>query len=393
MEKITLFSGAENCCGCGVCMTECPVQAITMQEDAVGFQYPVIDETRCIQCGKCLRICPFREKNGQMPAQIAYAATGNDPQLVKNSASGGVFATVAQSLIQNGGLAAGAVMDMDKPVTVKHILSDKPEDLRRMQGSKYVQSDAFACYSQLKRALRDGKTVLFSGTPCQVAAVKKLTGDPEKLITMDLICHGVPSVRLLDGFLTVQEKRLGKIESFCFRDKTAPKPFTARLTFNRNGRQRYLRLRAGYLSFYQYFLEGYIYRESCYSCPYANENRVSDITVGDYWGIQQFHAQQLADGQMPGGRDWSCLIVNTEKGQRFLEKHGNGMLLYPTEFTWISQNNQQLRSPSEKKPQRETVLQRFSTGGYPAVEAEFIRENGGALRLLWRIFKDTRGLK
>lgn len=380
MSIITLASDEAKCAGCGACMTVCPVQAISMETDAYGHLFPRIRENTCIQCGKCMAVCDFSKPAETGKPIKAYAASGKDDRLVKNSASGGVFATLANAACADGICIAGAVMDIaDGQADVYHLLSNKKEDLQRMQGSKYVQSDAWRCYDAVIRSIKSGERVLFSGTPCQVAAIKALTGDPQNLITVDLVCHGVPSQRMLNDYLRILKKRFGgTVQQFSFRDKSCGKNFCARIDI---AKKKNIWLRSHYLSFYRYFLEGETYRESCYACPYATMGRTADITIGDYWGVEQFH-------DVPSGKAWSCVLVNTEKGNAFLETYGAGMTLIPTEAEWIARNNKQLTAPSVKGKNRERILKKYTQGGYAAVEKDFVAYNGGKIRFFWRSLKN-----
>ena len=385
LTKMELRDQAD-CSACGACITVCPKQAVSMAADETGCLYPRIDPALCIQCGACQRVCGYG-KTELNPPMEAYAAVGREEVLVRSSASGGVFATLAKRCMADGGLTAGAVMDLDGTMTVRHIITDDPAQLPRLQGSKYVQSEAWQCYEDVRAALKQGRTVLFSGTPCQVAAVKRLTGDPGNLITMDLICHGVPPKQLLAEFLEILERRLGsKIRGFSFRDKSCGKAFCARIDMERGS--RYLQSR--FLSFYKLFLQGAIYRENCYHCPYARMERCSDLTVGDYWGIEEAHAAQFRSGEMEQRSDWSCLLVNTKKGRRFLETCGGELTLVPTKPEWIARKNRQLNAPTEKPAHREQVLTAYRHGGYRKVENDYIKSNGGSLRFHWQMLKNLR---
>lgn len=381
MSIMTLVTDEAKCSGCGACMMACPVQAITMEADAFGHPYPRIIEDLCIECGKCVSVCDFSKNAENRKPLRAYAAAGKNDTLVKNSASGGVFATLAVEHVAHGGKVAGAVMDLaDGRADVYHLLSDKMEDLRRMQGSKYVQSEAWRCYRNVIKSVRAGERVLFSGTPCQVAAVKRLTGNPDNLITVDLVCHGVPSKKMMNDYLSIVAKRFGgKVRQFSFRDKSCAKHYCARVDIA--GKKKGIWLRSHYLSFYKYFLESEICRESCYACPYASLSRVSDITVGDYWGVELFH-------NVPSGNDWSCVLVNTGKGNAFLEAYGAGLTLVPTEAEWIARNNRQLVAPSQKGNKRKDILQNYRKGGYASVEADFMQGFGGVIPFYIKMLKN-----
>ena len=390
MKTRMLVPGSAACCGCGACVTVCPRQAISMEPDDTGCLFPVIDESRCVDCGTCVRACAYGKEAGNTPL-AAYAAVWSNDQLVRDSASGGVFAALAQSVIASDGLAAGAVMDCTEDVAVYHILAADSDGICRMQGSKYVQSEAWRCYEAVRFALKRGRTVLFSGTPCQAAAVKRLTGDPDNLITIDLICHGVPPRRMLAEFIVILEARFcGRIKAFRFRDKACSKSFCAGIDMERGGKTRRYYLQARFLSFYKLFLDGAIYRENCYSSPYARKKRVSDLTIGDYWGIEKFHEPQLHSGEIEHRSDWSCILVNTEKGQKFLADHSGSLRLIPSEAAWIARENRQLNTPAPVPAGRTQIMAAYRSGGYRAVEQDYIRQNGGIVRFFWRMFRNLR---
>lgn len=390
MKHIEVEKDITRCSGCGACMVVCPVSAIHMKADSLGCLYPKIDEALCINCGKCMRVCPYCETPSLHTPQAVYAAVGKCQEMVARSASGGIFASTADNYICKGNMVAGAVLDCENShADVYHLLSGTRADISRMQGSKYVQSEAWRCYPQILQALKSGKSVLFSGTPCQVAAVKNITGDPDNLVTVDLICHGVPPLQMLNDYLKILSKRLcGQIVGFRFRDKSCPKPFIAGIDLQIGRKTKHIYIRSGLLSFYKYFLNGSLYRESCYYCPYACGQRVSDITIGDYWGIETCHLENLESKRMPYKNDWSCILVNTEKGAKFLEEHSEQIFMYPSSFERVVQKNEQLKKPSPRGEKRELLLKAYRTKGYQAVEAIFLKENRGLLRFYWRLIRN-----
>ena len=390
MDTVMPIKKVEDCSACGACFAVCPVDAIRMETDDYGCLYPRIDDAVCIKCGRCVGVCTYHAPISAGEPMEAYAAVGEQLELVKNSASGGIFATLAQNCICNAGMVVGAVMDMQHgQADVYHVLSDKMTDISRMQGSKYVQSQAWRCYADVQEAVKAGRTVLFSGTPCQVAAVKQLTGNPANLVTIDLICHGVPPMQMLNDYLKILGKRFGgTITQFQFRDKFCKKQYCAKLELQKKEKKHTIWLRSHFLSFYKYFLDGSIQRENCYACPYASLRRISDITIGDYWGVEKYHGEQISSGQMPERKDWSCVLVNTQKGKRFLETHQDNLILFPTKALWVAENNRQLNAPSSKTAKREAIFRNYARGGYAAVETAFIRECGGKLRYYWRMLKN-----
>lgn len=393
MEKkpICLFEDPRQCSGCGACLAACPRQAIQMIEGSYGCKYPVIDDAACVGCGKCKGVCTYQSPQAGRQPVAAYAAVGKDDDLVKHSASGGMFASLAMRWIRDGGLVAGAVMDVSPDVQAYHLLSNREEDIRRMQGSKYVQSDAWRCYGDVVVALRNGKRVLFTGTPCQVAAIKALTGDPDNLTTIDLICHGVPPLKLLNDYVQLLGRRFhGKVTGFTFRDKSVQKEFCARIDVQRGKKRRSYYLRSSILSFYRHFLKGTLYRENCYFCPYARQERISDMTIGDYWGISKFHAEDFKTGRMPQRNDWSCALVNTDKGKALLDDGGTDIALYPSQLEWVAEQNHQLRHPTAEPEGRRATLQCYEKAGYAAVEGDFVRASGGKLRYLVRLYRQIR---
>jgi len=392
MNHISVNSEISNCSGCGACFAACPKNAISMVCDVYGNKYADVNKEQCVNCGKCLDVCSYSSAvNKTMPLK-AYAAISVSREVAKNSASGGVFASLAESCIKCGASAAGAIMECGKDgVQVYHSITDN--NISAMQGSKYVQSDAWKIYNDVVLAIKEGRTVLFSGTPCQVNAIKKLTGDPENLITIDLICHGVPSLQMLNDYVDITSRRfMGIVNSICFRDKTVKKNFTARITIERNNKTKDFYLRSHFMSFYKLFLEGAIYRESCYSCQFAGIERVSDITIGDYWGIEQFHADDIKDYDVPEKNDWSCILVNTKKGQDFLDKHMESLLSFESNIQWVKEYNAQLNRPSQKSDNRDKYLQLYRSGGYDAIERQFIKENGGYIKFYRRMIKSIYSL-
>ena len=365
-----------NCCGCGACVTACPENALRFEPDENGFLYPSVNELLCIHCGLCSRVCAYQKKTARGSEKITYAA---DASGIKReySASGGVFAGLAKSFLDSGGVVFGSVLKyVDGHLRIGHQSISQSEDLLLLQGSKYVQSAINQTYAEARDVLIQGKKVLFSGTPCQIAGLYGfLAKEYANLYTIDIVCHGVPSEQLFLDYIRHEEKKLnGKIVDFCFRDKSQGWKLHGKMTVvNRTGEAKALYFEPEESSYYQLFLNGYTYRENCYSCPYAGENRMGDLTLGDFWGIEIVQPELLKGngGPLDEKEGISCLIVNTEKGQNLLRQSQNIRVLDST-FEKAQRYNGQLRSPSQLKPERETVLALYRAG-YEKVEKWYKR--------------------
>ena len=282
-----------------------------MVENKEGVWYPSVDEESCIKCKLCLKKCPVENTDihRNTPKKVWAWRNKNDADIMR-SASGGAADSGAKTVLQMGGVVYGAAYD--EQLAVSHIEVTADAERKKLQSSKYVQSDPTDTYTKARRRLAEGKTVLFTGTPCQIAGLYTfLGGDHENLYTIDLICHGVPSPKFFKKYLEYQNKQTaGKVIYFNFRSKdkrgwgtqyllkTKTKTKTKTLSLDRYGK---------------HFMDGDCYRESCYQCAYANTSRVGDLTVGDFWGIAKSHP----DFNSPKGV--SSVFVNTEKGEKLFE--------------------------------------------------------------------------
>ena len=361
-----LFEEKKNCCGCGACVQVCPKKAITFQKDEDGFLYPAIAEDRCVHCRLCEKVCRYREERPVPEKQRVYAAAAD---IIDRciSASGGVFAGIAAGFMERGGIVFGSAMESNGgSLCVRHIGIKRKEDLFKLQGSKYVQSAVGDCFQQVKELLNKGESVLFSGTPCQVDGLYGfLQKDYPRLFTIDIVCHGVPSEQMFQDYLAYTEGKRGiKITDFRFRDKSLGwKLFGRMTTVNALGKELMEFFEPEESSFYQLFLNGFTYRENCYSCPYAGKTRPGDLSIGDFWGIEIVQPELLRGngGPLDEALGISCLIINTDKGERLLEKTP-GLSLYESSFERASRYNGQLREPSRLKPEREIALGLYREG-------------------------------
>lgn len=380
-SKINLFENKKDCCGCGACMNVCPKQAISMQEDEYGFLYPVIDDSLCVKCGCCKRACGYQNIIESASPIATYASSNNNDDQILKSASGGMFAAFAEKILKVGGIAFGASMEtIDGKLTPMHLGITEENDLIKLQGSKYVQSYIGKTYSEAKNYLISGRMVLFSGTPCQIAGLKAfLKNDYENLLTVDIVCHGVPSTRFFQDYITVLEKNLGgTIVDFRFRDKTKGWGCTAKATVKGQSGIKDKLIPCDLSSYYKLFLMSQIYRENCYFCKYASSHRPADLTIGDYWGIQQEHPELMANkgGILTEDKGISCIIINTRKGKKYIDAFKESLNIFDSTFEKVSKQNDQLNAPSRKGADREKILELYSSKGYGAVEDYFKKKTG-----------------
>lgn len=374
---IKLFSDKEDCCGCGACMNICPKSAITMRPDEAGFLYPAIDDKLCIECKACQKVCNYQNGHELNEPKKAFAAVNSNKKQLMLSASGGVFSAIATKILKEGGVVFGATLSFDNGyANPHHIGIESINELPKLQGSKYVQSKIGDTYKQAKRYLSVGRTVLFSGTPCQIDGLYGyLKKDFDNLFTIDVICHGVPNEILFNGYLQAERKKrtAKEITGYAFRDK--------RKGWGMNGRIDYIRKKDGLrksdfiparlTSYNTFFLDGDIYRENCYSCIYARKDRSSDLTIGDYWGIEIEHPELIKKENLDESKGISCILANTEKGISLCENMEDTLQLYESEFNKVSHKNGQLNRPSSKGIKREKVFAVYKSHGYNGVEKWF----------------------
>ena len=328
------------CTGCGLCAAVCPVKCISMEPgNDFGHLFPKIDRSVCIDCGLCQKSCPTLDSIEKRRPLTAYAAWSKDKNDYKSSSSGGAASVLSQYVLSHGGVVYGCSMLPD--IEVKHIRIDDVKDLWKLKGSKYVQSNPSDIYLNLKQDVKEGRLTLFIGTPCQVAAVKSMfNSQPDHLILIDLICHGVPSSKLL-------KKHVKSIAPYPHYDKIVFRKGNAIcIEVIADGNIVYCSFfnKPRYKDFYiNAFFDGYIYRESCYSCRYACPDRISDITIGDFWKLgNNIPADDIPDH--PYG--CSLILPSSEKGLHLIENLSEKLNLYERTVEEAVEGNDQLRNPT-----------------------------------------------
>lgn len=302
---------AADCSGCTACASVCPHRAISMEADDKGFKYPKVDAAKCVECGLCVKTCPFharyrRYDNYDSPKYYALRCLDGD-QLAK-SQSGGAFYLLSQTVLDKGGVVYG--VSFGNAFRVEHHRAQSEGSRDRMRGSKYVQSDLDGIFAQVKADLGQGRQVLFSGTPCQVAGLRAFFGNkqPAGLVTVDLLCHGVASPLFWHKYLIMIEVMTGRsITEVRMRDK-AYGWLSSDETYVFDSKKLHKN------TFYSLYYGGFISRESCFSCPFANEKRTGDISIGDYHGWDKHHDSFNDNTGM------SLVLVNSDKGQALLSE-------------------------------------------------------------------------
>lgn len=380
-----LFEGARDCCGCGSCAAACPKNAIAMVEDSRGFVFPRINEALCVGCRACIRACGLHAHLGGETEGPWYAAAGKGD--VAASASGGVFATIARAVISEGGCAFGAAYEpFEGGLHVRHKMADDEDSLAGLLNSKYVQSDAGICFPDVGAQLRTGRTVFFCGTPCQVAGLKGYLGrDWPNLLTADLVCHGVPSQELFNGYLCEISKRYGSsVVDFRFRCKRDGWGHSLLLLLLLQD-CREVALPAVKSPYYHMFLRLKTLRDSCYVCPYAGSYRAGDLTLGDFWGVETTRPDLIAEGKLDLQRGISCLLVNNRHGEETLNRYKHLLYLRDATFEEIANGNEQLRHPSLLPSDRDVYLDAYEKGGWPGIEHVWKHRETGVVRLLKRV--------
>ena len=306
------ITNKNHCCGCSACAQICPKQCIAMMPDSEGFCYPKINETICVKCGLCEKVCPMLKSQNMQGQVHAWAAYCKEDKIRLASSSGGIFSLLAEEILEEGGVVFGAAFDGQ--MMVHHVAVESVRDLERLRGSKYLQSRIENSYADVKAYLAADRKVLFSGTACQIAGLLHFLGRPyEKLWTVDVLCHGVPTPTLWKNYLSEQNRAFKMpVRQISFRDKSQGwKKY--QVAWKVEGGKIY-RQPASRNSYMRLFLSNICLRPSCYDCHFKGFPSVSDLTLGDCWGVEQ-HSPEMDDD-----KGTSVVIVNTEKGNTLREK-------------------------------------------------------------------------
>ncbi len=313
------------CTGCMACTEICPKNAIKI-EDAISTYNAVIQDDICIQCGACYKVCQVNQKTESFKPTSWVQGWIRDPQLRKKSSSGGAARALSDAIIDDGGVVYSCTFKEGEFI---YEAATTKEELSKFSGSKYVKSNPIGIYKQIRERLKTGVKVLFIGLPCHVSALKHILGEQENLITVDLICHGTPSPKLLEIYLNQQGIRLDDLDNISFRTKS---------NFRLNSNKKYINKGSIRDSYSIAFLDGLTYTDNCYSCQYAMKKRVSDITIGDSWG-SKLDVQEQKKGL-------SLVLCQTLKGENLLKK--SDFHIEKVDLDRAIECNHQLSAPVKK---------------------------------------------
>lgn len=354
---MTLFTNPSECCGCEACKNICQKNAISMQTDEKGFAYPAIDEAACVSCGACQKVCPLKGDRQKPVSQKTYAVKHKVSAERKSSSSGGAFIEMARHIIRNNGAVYGAAYG--KNFQVSHVRAVSEAALEQLKTSKYLQSRIGDVYRQVKDDLKNGMPVLFSGTGCQVQGLRSYLGrDYPQLYCVDIVCHGVPSQKLFDDYIQyLEDKYKSKAKSVNFRGKQIKNVVQDMLVTFENGKT--YSCAATFDSYYMFFIKNFSLRESCYTCRFSNSERGGDITLADFWKLEN---------QFPEFQDFkgvSLVITNNDRGEQLFAalKDKFDIIETPKETAFAQQP---LQKPFAKPPKSDLFWNTYLHQGYKA---------------------------
>lgn len=378
-KAIQLFKNKYRCCGCNACEMICGKKAITMIEDEYGFRFPQIDTEKCVGCGSCQKVCCINNEVELCKPGTVYAASYKNKDISAKSASGGIFAALAKQVLTEGGIVFGSAYT--KQFDVEVISIEKIEDLPRLQGSKYVQSSMNSSFLKIKSELQTGRTVLFCGVPCQVEALKRFLGRSyENLLLVDIVCHGVPSNRMLKDYLAfLADKKQMEIQSIQFRTKTKGQNVYGEIAYRQVSHTGEIAYRQEPLisyksSYYKLFLNCQTFRDSCYHCKFAGTKRPGDISLCDYWEIEDEHPDFVKEVEKEGLAGISAIMLNTNAGIAFFERLKQEFLLRESTVEQVAKHNPQLQAPSVETAERKQVLDCYRQRGYQGVDDFYFKK-------------------
>ena len=359
------------CTGCTACSSACPKGCITMVADQDGFLHPVIEAESCVNCGLCNQVCPaINLQKTDMRELKAYAAYSRDEAIRLQSSSGGIFTELAKAVLANKGTVFGAAYN--EQFEVVHICAENEADIAKLRGAKYAQSNLCGIFPAVKRKLDEGQQVLFSGTPCQVGGLKAfLRKEYENLLTVDFVCHSVPSPVAWRKYVQYRAEQ----------DNDRGLPLSINLRSKKTGWSKYQysnlfdyhdfthSAKSGESLYMKLFVGGYISRESCASCQFKGYSRVSDLTIGDFWGIWDIAPE------MDDNKGTSVVLVQSDRGEALLRSIANQLVLKMVTLEEASMQNQAMIRTARMNPKRDEVLRMIRAENFDAIQTMIDKTN------------------
>lgn len=370
-----ILNNKHNCCGCSACAQRCPKQCITMQEDEEGFFYPHFDETACIDCGLCEKVCPVLNKSVERKPLECYAAKNLDETLRSKSSSGGIFIPIAASVLKDGGVVFGA--KYNEQWKVVHASAQSLQEIDAFRGSKYVQSEIGDTFIEAETYLKKGQKVLFSGTPCQVAALHKyLRKEYDNLITVDVVCHGTPSPMVWRDY--VSQLPMTGVHEIRMKDKSTGWRGSSFSLIGDDGKTIFTE-RASSNKYLMAFFRNLTLRPSCFKCPAKEGKSGSDVTLADYWGIEKLQPS------MDDNKGTSFVCVNTPKGEDIIKSLG--FQLYSADYETTASYNSCLYQSTPEPCTRTDFWKEYHEQGISALLALKPAKQNIIKRIIKRIIR------
>jgi coenzyme F420-reducing hydrogenase beta subunit len=365
-KNIQEISDTKQCYDCALCGDICHTSAISFFPDDEGFMYPKVNDDLCTMCTECYRKCPVNndyELQNFLHPEV-YAAWHKDEQVVSKSTSGGIFTAIAEHIFENGGVVYGAQFNDD--MTLSHAKASNLEEMQKMRGSKYLQSNAEGIYNDMKSELKTGKPVLFVGLPCQTAGAKTYFKKYKNLVLVDIVCHGINSPGVFNEYKNyIENKYNDKIKSFSFREKKHSwmNP-EVEISFRHS---KTIKKPLSLDPFYSGYRKHLYVRECCFECKYTKEQRIGDITIGDFWGVPQ---------EFYNNNGTSLVLVNSQKGQEVYKAISQNIVSHQSSFEIAKQKNPQLYKPSsiseKNRLMREEFFRMLHKGEHQKIFGSFI---------------------
>lgn len=349
------------CTGCSACFNVCPSKAISFVRNEEGFLFPEVNEKLCSDCGECIRVCQISDSFNceKQEMNAIYAFQAKDEDLLINATSGGLFPVIAKKVLSDGGVVFGAAYNEN--MSVEHIGITCVEDINKLNGSKYVQSDTSSAFNQVKALLEMDKKVLFSGTPCQINGLKAFLGkEYSNLITVDVICYGVPSEAFFKEYIKlVEEKESAKVVDFKFRDKKKYGwSHTVVITFEKSDGRVYSKIYGNEYNnlWYRAWKHCDCLRESCYSCGLVSDKRVADLTIGNFWGIDE------VSQSFESVKGVSLLSINNPEQKYFVELLAEEGILEEESGEMVEKYQHGLKQNKERTDKRDSFYACLNEG-------------------------------